>query len=91
MDRIKYCPHCGGSARLTANYSPKTGLWFIAVACTFCGAKGKYYTQVEDPEEANWITDACINAVSAWNKRYTPAGSNDDDDIHTETDSRRVM
>ena len=72
MDAIKYCPHCGGEARLTANYSPKTKLWFIQVKCVLCGATGKVYTQAEDPEVSDWETDACIKALYAWNKRYNP-------------------
>lgn len=71
-DVIETCPHCGGEARLTANYSPKTKLWFINVKCQICGATGKYYTQVEDPEGKEWKTDACYNALQAWNKRYNP-------------------
>lgn len=90
MEQVKYCPHCGGDARLTANYSPKTKLWFIAVKCEFCGATGKYYTQVEDPDETKWKTDACYKAVQAWNKRYNPI-MDDGDVIVTDSDSRRVQ
>lgn len=91
MNSVKYCPHCGGDARLTANYSPKVKRWFIAVKCTLCGATGKYYTQVEDPDETNWNTDACYNALRAWNRRYNPL-IEDDDAVYKDGDaSRRVM
>ena len=90
MDRIKDCPHCGGDGILSANYSPKLKLWFVTVKCQFCGATGKYYTQSESPKKTDWETDACYDAVSAWNKRYTPA-TEDDSIIYTDADSRLIM
>ena len=90
MKYVKYCPHCGGDARLTANYSTKSKVWFIAVKCKMCGATGKYYTQVEDPDETEWNTDACDNAIQAWNRRYNPI-LEDGDVIPADGDSRRVM
>lgn len=83
MIKAKYCPHCGGDARLTANYSPKIKRWFIAVKCNMCGATGKYYTQVEDPDVDGWETDASYSAVEAWNRRYNP--------IIEDGDDRRLM
>ena len=89
-NKTTYCPFCGGEGILTANYSPKTKLWFINVKCSFCGGTGKYYTQREDPDASGWNTDACIKAVQAWNKRYTPPVE-DDDVIYLGTDDRRLM
>lgn len=90
MEKVKYCPHCGGDARLTANYSHKVKRWFIAVKCNLCGATGKYYTQVEDPEVKEWETDACYSAVQAWNRRYSPLADGDDV-IYLGTDDRQLM
>ncbi len=90
MIAVKYCPHCGGDAVLTANYSPKTKLWFINVKCKTCGATGKYYTQADDPDESGWNTDACVDAVEAWNRRYNPALGGDTV-IITDNDTKHFM
>lgn len=91
MNKVKYCPHCGGDARLTANYSPKAKVWFIAVKCRMCGATGKYFTQQEDPDATAWETDACYNAVIAWNKRYTPTAEDDDNGVFIDTGNTLIM
>ena len=77
MEQPKYCPHCGGDAILTANYSPKAGVWFINVKCTFCGATGKYYTQKEAPDKSGWTTDVIdytISYTSYYTINYTKKG-----------------
>lgn len=66
---IKKCPHCGGSAQINYNYSYKKGNFFIFVRCDICGAQGKAYTTKEDPAEGDFKTDACIDALNAWNMR----------------------
>ena len=67
---IKTCPHCGGEASLKASYSPSRERYYVYVKCHICGAQGKsYYTPV-DPEEDNFTSWPCGDAVSAWNMRY---------------------
>ena len=67
---IEKCPHCGGEAALNANYSPKNRIWFIFVKCSLCGAQGKVFSDNRDPEPKEWSSEACKNALSAWNLRY---------------------
>lgn len=69
---IKPCPHCGGSARLTANYSYKIRAFFVFCKCDICGAQAKIYSCKEDPAAAEWNNDTCADAIAAWNMR-TPA------------------
>lgn len=65
----KPCPHCGGDAFLTANYSQRVRRYFVYVKCDICGAQGKAYTCVEDPAEQEWDNAACESAITAWNMR----------------------
>ena len=67
--KIKLCPFCGGIASLSANYSNRFETWFINVMCEECGSQGKTYTSNEHPENENWDSDSCRNAINAWNKR----------------------
>lgn len=68
-DSIKACPHCGGTACLTSNYSYKTRTYFTFVKCDICGAQGKTYSSNEEPAAADWNNNACRDAISAWNMR----------------------
>ena len=71
-ERMKPCPHCGGTACLHANYSYKIRSYFVYVKCDICHAQAKSYRSEEDPTEADWQNAACIDAIKAWNMR-TPA------------------
>lgn len=73
QDSIKACPHCGGTACLTSNYSYKTRTYFTFVKCDICGAQGKIYNSQEEPAAANWDNTACRDAISAWNMRQGAA------------------
>ena len=66
---IKTCPHCGGSACLSQNYSYKTRSYFVTVKCDICGAQGKIYHSTEEPAAAEWNNSACLDAINAWNMR----------------------
>ena len=65
----KPCPHCGGDAFLTANYSQRVRRYFVYVKCDICGAQGKAYTSAEDPAEQEWNNEACYSAITAGNMR----------------------
>lgn len=67
--RIKTCPHCCGTASLSANYSYKIRSWFVFVKCDICYSQGKIYRSNMDPEEAEWDNQPCRDAISAWNMR----------------------
>lgn len=71
MDRIKTCPHCGGTACINRNYSYKLRAFFVMVKCDICGATGKTYIEDDDTgaDGGEWETTACNNAVKAWNMR----------------------
>lgn len=69
MENIKACPHCGGSACLTANYSYKIRKFFVFVKCDICGSQGKIYNSAEDPASESWNNQACKDALNAWNMR----------------------
>ena len=66
---VKTCPHCGGSACLNSTYSRKTNAYYIYVKCDICGAQGKAYRSAEDPQESEWTSYTCLDAVNAWNMR----------------------
>lgn len=67
--KIKPCPHCGGTACLTSNYSYKIRSYFVFVKCDICGAQAKVYKSDEEPAAADWNNPACIDAITAWNMR----------------------
>ena len=67
--QIKPCPHCGGIAYLTQNYSYKARSYFVFVKCDICGAQGKIYNSTTEPAAAGWNNTACNDAISAWNMR----------------------
>lgn len=67
--KIKTCPHCGGAACLTSNYSYKTRAYFVFVKCDICGAQGKIYNSTEEPAAADWDNIPCRDAITAWNMR----------------------
>ena len=69
MEIVKECPHCGGSARLSANFSHKTHCWFIFVRCDICGSQGKPFGSRINPADKEWSTEECADAVNAWNMR----------------------
>lgn len=66
---IKTCPHCGGTAYLNSTYSFKIRKYFVVVRCDICGAQGKAYASDNSPEEDNWDSVACNDAINAWNMR----------------------
>lgn len=68
-DKIKTCPHCGGTACLNASYSYRIRKHFVYVKCDICGAQGKIYNTSLDPRVEEWNNAACIDAVNAWNMR----------------------
>ena len=68
-DKMKPCPHCGGTAALNRNYSYRLRLWFVYARCEICGAQGKICREDEEPEPGDWHTSACDAAVEAWNMR----------------------
>lgn len=70
-ESFKNCPFCNGEPTLSSNYSYKTRCYFVMAKCTFCGSQGKIFSCKDDPEDANWNNDACINAVKAWNMRVS--------------------
>ena len=71
MDELEImnCPHCGGTADLTCNYSPKTRKYFVYVRCDICGSTGKTYLSKDHPDAFEWRDMACRDAISAWNMR----------------------
>ena len=68
---IKPCPHCGGAAYLTQNYSYKCRGYFVFVKCDICGAQGKIYNSPEEPAAEDWNSQPCNDAIGAWNMRTT--------------------
>lgn len=66
---IKPCPHCGGIAYLTQNYSYKARSYFVFVKCDICGAQGKIYNSNEEPAATGWNNQPCNDAIAAWNMR----------------------
>lgn len=73
---LKGCPHCGGTANLMQNYSPKRRSYFVFVSCSICGAQGKIFNSDEEPAAAQWNNAPCVNAAAAWNMRVTDGGGN---------------
>lgn len=67
--QIKTCPHCGGAACLTQNYSYKARSYFVFVKCDICGAQGKIYNSADEPATTGWNNTACNDAIAAWNMR----------------------
>ena len=76
---VKTCPHCGGGASLNCNYSRKTRSYFVYVRCDICGAQGKTYRSMEDPQAVRWDNMACKDAVKAWNMRTGEGGQHEED------------
>ena len=66
---IKPCPHCGGTACLTANYSEKIHRYFLFVKCDICGAQGRTFCTAISAGLPGWKENACTDAVKAWNMR----------------------
>lgn len=75
---IKNCPFCGGEADLFKEFKvDKNDFdnqfamngYAMACECKICGARGKEFISLEDPEEANWDNMACRDAIRAWNTR----------------------
>lgn len=73
---VKTCPHCGGTACLTSNYSYKTRTYFVMCKCDICGAQGKIFASDEEPTTANWENAPCQDAINAWNMRYGGSDEN---------------
>lgn len=69
LTQIKCCPHCGGTGSLNSNYSYKTRSYFVFVKCGVCGATGKVYGSTADPARMEWDSQACNDAIAAWNMR----------------------
>ena len=69
-DRIDRCPFCGGVAALTSNYSLKKRAWFVYVKCLVCASQGRTFYHEDDPELNDWNSEACDQAIDAWNLRY---------------------
>lgn len=69
QERLKPCPHCGGTGCLNANYSYKIRSYFVFVKCDICHAQGKSYRSEDNPDEVDWQNAACLDAVKAWNMR----------------------
>ena len=67
--KIRNCPHCGGDAALLSDYSRNRDEYLIFGSCKVCGARGKIFYSWKDPRESDWDSDACNNALSAWNMR----------------------
>lgn len=66
---IKKCPHCGSRCTLRANKSPQAHGYFVAAVCTVCGAQTKGFFTENSPSRDNWQSEACLDAVNAWNMR----------------------
>lgn len=75
---IKPCPHCGGVACLTQNYSYKIRSYFVFVSCNICNAQGKTFRSTEEPAAVGWNNTACNDAVSAWNMRTETGGKDNE-------------
>ncbi len=83
---IKKCPFCGGEANLFSDfkvsgndtdvYAPNG--YSVSCECCKCGARGKEFISLEDPEKDNWGNIACRDAIKAWNMRYSENRSNPD-------------
>lgn len=72
--KIKSCPHCGGSGVLQQTYSYKIRKYFVSVRCDICGATGKAFIADDAPNESEWQTVECNQAIAAWNMRYKEEG-----------------
>lgn len=70
--QILHCPHCGGRGELTKRYSAKTRGYNVFVECVECGAQGTPFLWLDIHETFKWDSDACNEAVGAWNRRATP-------------------
>lgn len=70
-EAVKLCPFCGGDGILNAVYSRRLQSYFVLVKCEICTSEGKMYRSDCDPEDADWSNYACIEAIRAWNMRYT--------------------
>lgn len=68
-EKMKPCPHCGGTACLHSNFSHKARRYFVFAKCDICGAQGKIFQSEDEPAAADWNNNACIDAVKAWNMR----------------------
>lgn len=66
---IRPCPFCNGDAGLCSTYSGRIRKYFIFVKCEMCGAQGKAFSDVDDPDLCNWDNDNCNRAINAWNLR----------------------
>ena len=75
-NEIKNCPFCGGKANLSYKLKineydeHSTNGYSIKCLCETCGAKGKEFLSLEDPEDVDWDNMACRDAIKAWNTRY---------------------
>ena len=79
---IETCPHCGGTACLPQNYSYKIRSYFVFVKCDVCNAQGKTYRSDTEPAADDWNTQACKDAIAAWNMRTEKTA---DGKVHTTT------
>lgn len=76
--KIKHCPHCAGVSYLHSNYSNKYRCFFVFVKCDICGAQGKAYKSAEAPSETDWESEACIDAIEAWNMRRSETADSEE-------------
>lgn len=67
---LKECPHCGGPAMLRSNYSRRLNTHYVSCKCTICGASGKAFPDDEAPRDNGWKSQACTDAINAWNMRF---------------------
>lgn len=66
---LKQCPHCGGTASLISKRNSRAMGYFVFVRCDVCGAQGKACYSSAPPELEGEGTQACKEALAAWNLR----------------------
>ena len=77
MEKIKTCPHCGGSASLRTNYNSNREVYYVFVRCDVCGAQGKLFYTKENPQTAEEDTYCNRGAIAAWNMRKGEVNAED--------------
>lgn len=77
--KVRRCPFCGGKASLKYNYS--NSRYYIRVSCYVCEAQGKSYKSNENPNDSDWDSFECQEAIHAWNLRAYDKMDLDDIDV----------
>lgn len=66
---LEKCPHCGSKPIFSRRFAKSSQRYFIFIECPVCGARGKAFSEAEDPAPKGWASAGCLNAIRMWNMR----------------------